>query len=343
MSAGRAGETHLPARGPRGLRDARRNGEDPTFTAWGEALPIAEEHRGSLLDAEADAAYRWAAHAAAGRDVLDVGSGPGHGTSVLVEAGARSVVGVDADPGAVEAASRLYGATARFLQADPMALPLAPRSFDVVTCFGVLEDAADPDAILAGLRRILTDDGLLLASLATQPSAQGEAGGGGAARTGEEWRRALVASFGHVRLHRRRVCLAASVAPAERTGALPIDASTWVTGGGSEDRAILAAASEAALPELPTVASLTDLRDLRAYRDTLAAWEERARRAEADGSAKHWELVAAREAQRRLRKRLHEFEHRPLRMLSRVLRGRPARLGQGPPIRPAERGPEEWE
>ncbi len=75
---------------------------------------------------------------------------------------------------------------------------------------------------------------------------------------------------------------------------------------------------------------MVSFRDLRAHEETLEAWEQRARRAEADGSAKHWELVAAREAQRRLRMRLHQIEHRPLRVISRVLRGKPAKLGPGP-------------
>lgn len=343
MSARQRSAGPARPRGPRGLREPDRNGGDPTFTGWSEALPIAEEHRGTLADAEADAAYRWAAGAVRGRDVLDVGAGPGHGAMTLHQAGARSVLGVDHDAATVEAATRLYGAFASFLHAEPMALPLAPRSFDAVTCFSALEGEPDPDAVLDGIRRVLTEDGLLLASLGTRPDASGNGDAPGGARTAEEWRAALSERFRNVRLYRRRLCIAATVAPADRQGAIPIDEAAWVTGGEGEDRATLALAGNAALPDLSSVASMTDFRDLRAYRATLAAWEERARRAEADGSAKHWELVAAREAQRRLRKHLHALEHRPLRIVWRVLRGRPARLGQGPPIRASEQGPERWD
>ena len=103
------------------------------------------------------------------------------------------------------------------------------------------------------------------------------------------------------------------------------------------------AASDAELPELGSLASMVSFRDLRAQEEALEAWEHRARRAEAEGSAKHWELVAAREAQRRLRMRLHQLEHRPLRVISRVLRGKPARLGAGPPLRASEIKPEHWD
>jgi hypothetical protein len=103
----------------------------------------------------------------------------------------------------------------------------------------------------------------------------------------------------------------------------------------------LALASESQLPDPPALALLTGLTELSLVLEKLRMWEERARRAEAEGSAKHWELVAAREAQRRLRKRLHHLEHRPLRVLSRVLRGKPARLGPGPNLRISEL-PKEW-
>jgi SAM-dependent methyltransferase len=326
------------ARGPKGLARESRGREDPTFTRWGEELPLADEHRASLAEAEAHAAYRWAAGAVAGRDVLDVGAGAGHGATLFLDAGARSVLGVDSDPNEVDAATRLYGSRTRFLHAEPMALPLAAGSFEVVTCFGVIEAVPDPEAVLTGLRRVLTDDGLLLVSLSTDrpEGATGE-------RSAEEWRTALLESFRNVRLHRRRLCIAAAIGPPDGSEPAALEDVAWLPGARGEDRATLAAASDAPLPGLPSVASMTDFRDLREYRRTMDAWEERARRAEADGSAKHWEFVAAREAQRRLRKRVHELEHRPLRVLWRVLRGGPARVGQGPPIRASERGPERWE
>ena len=312
-----------PARPPEGPAPAN---------SWGdEALPIAEEHRGSLAEAEADAAYRWAGPAVHDRDVLDVGSRAGHGAAVLFAAGARSVLGTDHDARAVEAATRLYGERLSFLVAEPLALPLAPASFDAVVCLSEFETSSRPEELLAALRRVLTDDGVLLIALPAGPGAA------------ETWREKLLAGFRNVRLHRRGVRLAAVVGPDLHAGTVPLDEMNWLAGDASEDRSTLAVASNAPLPDLPAVASVTDFRDLRAYRETLAAWEERARRAEADGSAKHWEMVAAREAQRRLRKQLHRLEHKPLRMLSRVVRGKPARLGPGPPIRASERPADPWD
>ncbi len=302
-------------------------------------LPAGEDGEG-LLWAERDAAYRWAAGAVRGRDVLVIGSERGHGAATLLGAGARTVVGVDPDERECDLAMAAYGESIRFLRAEPVALPLASASFDLVTCFGALERSLDPDAAIAEIKRVLTADGIgLLALPLEDPDVPGEIAAPGRPR--EAWEAALRESFPSVALSRLRVSLAAAVAP---LGSAPASLGvTWATADDHEDRAMLAVVANGELPELAATATLVGIRDLRAQEEALAAWELRARRAEADGAAKHWEMVAAREAQRRLRKRLHELEHRPLRMLSRIVRGKPRKLNIGPPIRASERKPDRWE
>ena len=332
---------------PRSRFGARRGPEHPHPEDNG-SLPslfpaAAAEHGESLGAAEADAAHRWIAPAATNRDVLEVGCGGGSGAATLLDAGARSYVGTDSDPAVVERAMRAHGERARFLVAEAEALPLAPASFGLVLCLAALEQGIEVAGALAQLRRLVASDGLLCVSLPTAPR-QDPIGGGliGEHRRPEEWRRALAASFSHVRVYRRRSSLAATVvADGDRPGDVP-DAS-WLGADPAEERAILIVAGDAEPPPLEPVATLVGSRDLRAYRETILAWEHRARRAEADGAAKHWELVASREAQRRLRKRLWHLEHTPVRKLFRLLRGKPARLTEGPPIRPPEAEPERWD
>lgn len=306
----------------------------------GAGLPGGEDGEG-LPAAERDAAYRWAAGAARGRHVLVVGSGAGHGAAVLLEAGASSVVGVEPDERSWEIATRLYGERIAFVHAEPVALPLASGSFDLVVSIAALERSLDEEAALDEIKRVLAPGGLAAISLPLGDAAiSGELGGG---RSPAEWERSLGTRFANVGLHRLRLALAAAVVPVAAEPTPAIAGATWTAADGCEDRGALALASDAELPELEATASLVGIRDLHAQDEALAAWELRARRAEADGAAKHWEMVAAREAQRRLRKRLHELEHRPLRILSRVLRGKPRHLGEGPPIRASERKPERWE
>jgi SAM-dependent methyltransferase len=309
------------------------------------------------LDVEVGAAYRWASHLTPGLAVLDVGCGSGDGAVLLADAGARSVLGVGSDAEEVQAASQRHGDPARFTVGSPTELGVDSRSFDAVICFGALERAADHEPILAELQRVLAEGGLLMLSLpigegrsedavnaSDAPSAGMMVKRPDVARPSlEQWRSILAARYRNVRLQLRRVGIAAIIAAdgLEERGDQPIDDAIWTPGEPESDRAALALASDGELPDPRSLAMLTGLSELHALREKLHGWEERARRAEAEGSAKHWELVAAREGQRRLRKRLHQLEHRPLRVLSRVVRRKPARLGPGPPLRASEH-PEDW-
>ncbi len=226
----------------------------------------------------------------------------------------------------------------------PEALPFAAGSFDVVVCLELVERDPDPAELLERISKPLKEDGILLVSVPTEPI-RDEIDGHviAEARPAGDWRDLLAKRFAHVRAFRRRLSLAATVIDEEAPdGNEGPESVHWLGADPAEDRSVLLAASAEPLPALQPAATLIGGRDLRAYRSTAAAWEQRARRAEADGSAKHWELVASREAQRRLRKRLWDLEHRPLRRLVRVLRGKPAKLNAGPPLRPPETDDPDW-
>ena len=316
-------------------------------SSWEHGDPaVLAEHRNTLAAVESDVAYRWISPAAKGRNVLDVNAGAGYGSAVLRQAGASSVIAIDPDPRAVEIATRLHGEGVRFSTDELIATRLADGSFDLVVCFDGDELARHETPALDRLTRLLTDGGILALSLPIVPLLDPISGLPiGPGRDVEGWTSLLRQRFTNVRVHRRRSSFAATVVPDENGKANPeIGSLSWLGADRWEERSILAVATNAdELPDLPTLASVVGARDIEAYRDTIAAWEQRARRAEADGAAKHWELVASREAQRRLRKRLWDLEHTPVRKLFRVLRGKPARLSEGPPIRPPELEPEAWD
>ncbi|MCI4362220.1 MAG: class I SAM-dependent methyltransferase [Thermoplasmata archaeon] len=105
-----------------------------------------ERHRGDHV-----ARYRWVAGKLARARVLDVGCGHGFG-ALYLERSARSYMGIDVDPGAVEWATRTIGPAVR--HAEFQKTPTLPRdgSFDAVVCFEVLEHVADPHRLLDDLR-----------------------------------------------------------------------------------------------------------------------------------------------------------------------------------------------
>jgi SAM-dependent methyltransferase len=115
---------------------------------WLPALPD--------LQRRLESGLRWA----------DVGSGAGRAVMCLAELfPASTFVGYDAFPAQVERARRAaeeagVGDRVRFEVAD--ASQGLPETFDVISTFDVVHDAADPAGLVAGIRRSLADDGTYL-------------------------------------------------------------------------------------------------------------------------------------------------------------------------------------
>ena len=98
------------------------------------------------------------------RDVLDVGCGAGVEIVRFGRAGAR-VTGVDAAPSAValsQANARHHGVVATLTVADGEALPFADASFDYVFAHGVVQYAADDQAVAREVHRVLRPGGTAL-------------------------------------------------------------------------------------------------------------------------------------------------------------------------------------
>lgn len=109
--------------------------------------------------------YDFASRFTAGRDVLDIACGMGYGSYMLAMSGAKSVVGVDISPEAVEFGSANYQAPGlRFAYADGDSGSFQPGSFDVVVSFETIEHTARPEVFLANLASYLRPGGILVMS-----------------------------------------------------------------------------------------------------------------------------------------------------------------------------------
>lgn len=118
---------------------------------------------GELIEAEHVARYRLAAQLARGKRILDAGCGVGWGCSVLLEAGAVSVAGVDIAADVVRNA-RQREPRANFVSADLHSLPFSRGAFDLISCFEAIEHVTDPWRVLDELARVLAPSGTLLIS-----------------------------------------------------------------------------------------------------------------------------------------------------------------------------------
>jgi SAM-dependent methyltransferase len=96
------------------------------------------------------------------KSVLEAGCGAGAFTEVLLDAGAR-VFATDLS-NAVEANYANHGHQPNYFvcQANILSLPVAPASFDIVVCLGVVQHTPDPETTLATLARYVKPGGLLV-------------------------------------------------------------------------------------------------------------------------------------------------------------------------------------
>lgn len=85
------------------------------------------------------------------KTLLDYGCGRGECLS-LARAAGFAVRGADVDPRCVELAAQ-HGAACQLDVADPLA-QFGPKSFDVVTCFHVLEHVDNPKLVLGTIAKI---------------------------------------------------------------------------------------------------------------------------------------------------------------------------------------------
>jgi len=110
--------------------------------------------------------YAFAQSFVRGRRVLDAACGEGYG-SALLAAVAGEVVGVDISSQAITHARARYGANPKleFRNGDATQLDeFSDASFDVIVSFETLEHVHAQGQMLAGFKRLLKADGLLLIS-----------------------------------------------------------------------------------------------------------------------------------------------------------------------------------
>jgi 2-polyprenyl-3-methyl-5-hydroxy-6-metoxy-1,4-benzoquinol methylase len=138
--------------------------EEPALEYTGERM-VPEANQGQFIYTEHLTRYMFAAQFAAGKTVLDFGSGEGYGVSILANHGAASVSGIDISPVAVEHARKKYPQqSVDFVCADCLSAPFTDKSFDLVTSFEVIEHLTDHAGYIGEVCRLIKDNGTLIIS-----------------------------------------------------------------------------------------------------------------------------------------------------------------------------------
>ena len=126
---------------------------------------VPDDHRLKNLLVEDLAKFHFADQYAANKSVLDAGCGAGQGTAHLACSGARYVVGIDISSKAVTyARDNFVEPNLAFGRMDAVRLGFRDHIFDLVTSIEVIEHLLEPESYVAGIRRVLKDDGMLVLS-----------------------------------------------------------------------------------------------------------------------------------------------------------------------------------
>jgi lipopolysaccharide biosynthesis protein/SAM-dependent methyltransferase len=108
--------------------------------------------------------YQLATTLTAGRDVLDIACGEGYGADILATM-AKSVIGVDISPEAIEYAKSCYqDPRMSFRVGSATDIPIPDASVDMVVSFETIEHLEDHDRMMQELHRVLRPGGLLMIS-----------------------------------------------------------------------------------------------------------------------------------------------------------------------------------
>ena len=103
---------------------------------------------------------------AQGKSTLDFGCGTGYGSAILAES-ASKVIGLDIDQKAIDWATQTHSNDhLHFHRCDDLGSTLEAKSFDVVTCFEMIEHVnhETQKKVIASIARLLREDGQLIIS-----------------------------------------------------------------------------------------------------------------------------------------------------------------------------------
>jgi SAM-dependent methyltransferase len=120
-------------------------------------------HRGPSAEHEARYVFAEPVRAQIGRGRLRR-SGNGNGAAVFLRSSPASLVGIDVDQGAVDAANAALGGPCHVSSGEATALPLADATVDVFISLETVEHVDDDRGFLGEVTRVLKPNGVLICS-----------------------------------------------------------------------------------------------------------------------------------------------------------------------------------
>jgi GT2 family glycosyltransferase/SAM-dependent methyltransferase len=215
--------------------------------------------------------YLWAAEMVASRRVLDLASGEGFGAAILASV-AESVVGIEIDDRTVAHSRANYeDANLSFELGDATDLSrFEAGSFGAVVAFEMIEHVAEQERVLAEIERVLAPDGLLLMSTPDRIAYSETANYSNPFHVRElsqhEFEELLRGRFAHVSTWGQRTIAGsalsglggAEAAGPEQSFFVAREGDSWTVAAGLSPKYVVAVASNAPLPAVPSESTLGD-------------------------------------------------------------------------------------
>ena len=125
---------------------------------------VPNEERTKFLFQEHAIRYLFASQFVKSKTVLDAACGSGYGSSILMNAGAKKVVGIDNSSEAIEYCNKNYKKEDIEFKIENCEKINLDTMFDIIVSFETIEHLKNQDNFLSGIKRVLKDDGIFIVS-----------------------------------------------------------------------------------------------------------------------------------------------------------------------------------
>ena len=134
------------------------------FSEFNLERVLPNDERTKFLFQEHVIRYLFASQFVTSKTVLDAACGSGYGSSILLESGAKKVVGIDNSSEAIEYCEKNYKKENLEFKKDNCEKINLDTQFDVAISFETIEHLKNQDNFLSEIKRVLKNDGIFIVS-----------------------------------------------------------------------------------------------------------------------------------------------------------------------------------
>ncbi len=134
------------------------------FSEFNLERVLPNDERTKFLFQEHVIRYLFASQFVTSKTVLDAACGSGYGSSILLESGAKKVVGIDNSSEAIEYCEKNYKKENLEFKKDNCEKINLDTQFDVAVSFETIEHLKNQDNFLSEIKRVLKNDGIFIVS-----------------------------------------------------------------------------------------------------------------------------------------------------------------------------------